>query len=76
MDVAVFLVATGALSIAAVLVSYLGSRRHPGDLSEHAPDLDEAGLAPSTDDAPAGPGAEATGVTDDARPVVDPAQRR
>lgn len=80
MEIAAAIIATVLLTVAAMAISRAGGDEHQEDLDEHGT-RQGAGREPSntrtaarrTDDRPAGPGAEAMGVSDAGAPSVDPA---
>ena len=89
MEIAAAIIATVLLTVAAMAISRAGGDEHQEDLNDHGtrqglggtPGRDGPGAGASeggpharrTDDRPAGPGAEAMGVSDAGAPSVDPA---
>jgi type IV secretory pathway VirB10-like protein len=86
MEIAAAILATVLLVIAAFAISRAGGRHHQEDLNDHSAPTgsgDTRDLEPGMPDQPkadrpAGPDAEAMGVTDEGRPSPDPTaeQRR
>jgi len=84
MEIAAAIIATVLLTVAALAISRAGGDDHQEDLNDHgtrqgAPREVEDGSRPHasrTDDRPAGPDAEAMGVSDAGAPSVDPASEQ
>jgi len=83
MEIVAALVATVLLTVAAIAISRAGGAHHQEDLNDHATRQgggrsvgDGRPHAARTDDRPAGPDAEATGVSGPGAPSVDPASEQ